>query len=129
MGLDKLHQLSNEITDIITSITPAQTKSIIIPSYSLYPDFLEKSKIEINSFFRNSDLVKNIGECHFELCHILERLNFLKDEFKKPFNQLHIPTTITNLEGFGSLVDKNIKTFECVISDIDKELSIVKEKI
>lgn len=136
--LDKLRQLSNDISDTITSITSTQAKSIIsqnksqnirIPSYSLYPDFLEKSKIEINSFFRNSDLVKDIGECHFELCHILERLNFFKNEFKKPFKQLHIPTTIQNLRGFKSLIDKNIKTFKHVILDIDKKLSIVKKKI
>ncbi len=79
--LDKLIQLSDNISEIINAI---QNESlIIIPSYSLYPDFLEKTKIEINSYFRNSQLVRDIGHCHFELSHISERLKNTKDELSR----------------------------------------------
>ena len=131
--LDKLIQLLDNISQVIKAIQNKST--IIIPSYTFYPNFLEKCKIEINSFFRNSHLVKDVGHCHFELCHIVERLNYSKDELSRfselteAYREINAKYAIHDLEGFKLLIDQNIQTFKSVISYIDRELNRVKEKI
>jgi len=131
--LNKLSQLSEHVSEIINAI---QNKSpIITPSYNLYPDFLEKSKIEINSFFRNSRLVQDVSHCHFELCHISERLKHTKDELARfsdliePYREINARYAVQDLEGFKLLISQNIQTFQRVITDIDNELNQVKKKI
>ena len=118
---DKLHQLSDEARKIITAI--GTNSNPIIPTYSLYPKFLENSKINLNKFYRNIDIVKRIGHCHFELSHIQERLELIKKELRILYDpQLQI----SNVGGFKGLVDSNIIEFQGMINDINSELKKIK---
>jgi len=114
----KLNQLSGEINNIINDLQKGN--KCIMPSYSLYPDFLEKCKIEINSFFLSSELVKEVGECHFELCHILERFSTEKGDLIK--NNPADEFALVNLNGLKILIDDNIHRFSEVISHLDEEI-------
>ena len=114
---EKLKQLSGEVDRLIGALRDWRT-DWIIPTYSIYPDFLEKCKITINTFHKNPVLIKEIGHCHFELCHILARLDLLKEQMFSPLPQN--PAALTeqlkihrvNANGFKGLVDSNIPVFK-----------------
>ncbi len=122
--LGKLRQLGNEMTNIFNLIKAH--KSFAIPSYSLYPDFLEKAKIEQYGFFKNSELVKKIGMCHYELAHVSERLEFFKREYTQGRSGFF---TLGNIGSFMTLISRKVTEFEEVIKDIDEELKRVGESI
>ena len=114
---DKLEQLSLESFKIYNDIING--KDPIIPTYDLYPDFLEQSKIKLNKLFMNSKIVKNIGECHYELSHIKERLNLMKSTLRKNYDP---KIQVKNVQGFKKLVDKNITQFKQLLVLIKKEI-------
>jgi len=61
---------------------------------------------------RDIDLLKEVGHCHFELCHICERLVIFKREADKPPEEKNIKLMIKfNVSGFKNLVDSNIPVF------------------
>ncbi len=115
--IEKLKQLSKDFASIQKQISMGQ--QINIPSYSLYPNFLERAKIEQYVFFKNPVLVKKIGKCHYELAHVSERLNFFK---KKASNKEWSFFNKANLIGYRMLLGHKIKQFKSVISEIDLEL-------
>lgn len=117
----KFDQLKTESDDIIKAIN--KKSSPIIPTYSLYPKFLENSKIGLNKFFKNVNIVKRVGHCHFELSHISERLELLKKELRTAFNP---QKEIANIGGFKKLVESNITEFNNTVNVIDSEISKVK---
>jgi hypothetical protein len=137
---DKLKQLSGELDRLIGALREWRT-DWIIATYSIYPEFLEKCKITINTFHKNPHLVKEVGHCHFELCHILARLDFLKEQMFAPLPQ-H-PAALTeqlkihrvNANGFKGLVDSNIPVFKAtcdlILSEkakVEAELRLQKER-
>ena len=137
---DKLKQLSGELDCLIEQLRHWRTEWII-PTYSIYPDFLEQCKITINRFHRNPTLVKDIGHCHFELCHILERLDLLKRQMYAPLptdaaaltQQLQLHRV--NANGFKGLVDANIPVFQAARESVllqkeamEKKLRIQRER-
>jgi hypothetical protein len=133
-----LDQLSKELDAIVKRLEKWET-SWIIPTYSIYPDFLEKCKGTISEFHKNPKLVKTVGRCHFELCHILARLDFLKREMNVPMDGKNInhelKTRLVNVGGFKLLVDDNIPVFknarEEILSekvDMETELQLKKER-
>lgn len=119
----KLNQLSSELDDLTKRLEAWKT-NWVIPSYSLYPDFLEKCKITINAFFKNPKLVKDVGHCHFELCHILSRLDSLKSLMNTGVTGSHeqimqdLKMRRINCYSFKKLVDANILTFIGVRDEI-----------
>jgi|GEM_PF-5363526 len=129
----KLNQLSGELEKLANTLQ--QRNVFIIPSYSLYPDFLEKCKIALNTFHKNPHLVKEIGHCHFELCHILARLDFLKVEMSTSLQQSQTQLHIANIRGFKELVDSNIPVFKATCdlllaekTSMEHELRLQKDK-
>ncbi|HRI47976.1 MAG TPA: hypothetical protein PK559_12795 [Ignavibacteriaceae bacterium] len=124
--LSKYRQISGEIG---ATVNAAQTgQPFTIPTYTFYPLFLEKQKIELSGFYFNSDLIKDIGHCHFELCHIIERLNLYKTELKG-INQQNVTVVLGNALGFKGLVDSNIITYQNIITKIKSEINNIKNKI
>lgn len=115
--LTKLNQLTTEAQAIILNLS-SQTP-VLIPTYSLYPSFLEQAKLNLSSFNKNPELVKRVGHCHFELSHIQQRLELMKAELRAKSN---LPALISNVGGFKALVDSNITEFNLVISELRKEL-------
>jgi hypothetical protein len=73
---NKLEFLSQQMGNALIAISTHQL--VIQPSYTLYPTFLERAKQELSGSFRNDELVRELGHCHFELCHIVERMNWFK---------------------------------------------------
>jgi hypothetical protein len=137
---NKLKQLSEELDRIAIELK-AWRILWIVPTYSIYPNFLEKCKITINRFQKNPNLVKEVGNCHFELCHILERLNLLKAEMRvslptEPRAMTEqLKTHRVNVEGFKGLVDDNIPVFKaacdlilCEKIKMENSLKLQKER-
>lgn len=129
----KLIQLSGELDNLAKTLD--QRNSFwIVPTYSIYPDFLEKCKITINGFFKNPNLVKELGHCHFELCHILARLDLLKKQLYEPLpNNLAASQQMAihagNVKGFKGLVDSNIPVFKAASEAILEEKTKMEEKL
>jgi hypothetical protein len=91
----------------------------IIPSYSLYPRFLEKSKIELARARRNPDLIRQVSRTHFELSHIAERLVELKRDWSD--GPANLAFARSNLEEFKKLVDDGIPGFNACATALEKE--------
>jgi hypothetical protein len=136
----KLQQLSSELEALEKRLEAWKT-NWVIPTYSIYPDFLEKCKITISAFHKNPKLVKEVGHCHFELCHILARLDFLKKEMNTTMEgsatdiTRELNTRRINCGGFKALVDENIPVFKATREEIlsekvkmDRELQVQKER-
>lgn len=115
--LTKLNQLATEAQAIILNLS-SQTPPLI-PTYSLYPTFLEQAKLNLSSFNKNPELVKRVGHCHFELSHIQQRLELMKTELRMKKNS-HV--LILNVGGFKALVESNVTEFNLVISELKKEV-------
>ena len=135
---DKLQQLSSELDALVKRLEAWKT-NWVIPTYSIYPDFLEKCKTTISVFHKNPKLVKEVGHCHFELCHILARLDFLKKEMNAIIEgsaadiTRELNTRRINCGGFKALVDSNIPVFQAAREEIlsektqmDRELQVQK---
>jgi hypothetical protein len=116
-----LKKLVSEVKVIITSLS-AQTPALI-PTYSLYPSFLEQAKLNLSGFNKNPDIVKRVGHCHFGLSHIQQRLELMKNELKNP---KHLQILIANVSGFKSLVESNIEDFEYLATEMEKEVNQLK---
>jgi hypothetical protein len=106
---ERLDQLSEELGKLAATLGTAGSVRVIIPSYSLYPKFLERSKLELAKFHRNAALVKKVSRTHFELCHIAERLSELKKTFAD--GSTNSAFTRSNVEGFKSLIDDDAPGF------------------
>jgi hypothetical protein len=118
----KLNQLSSEVSEIIVKLSSQASPHI--PTYSLYPSFLEQAKLNLSGFNKNPDIVKSVGQCHFELSHIQQRLEQMKIELRTAT----IPDAlISNVKGLKNLVEVNIKLFETVLSELKKEVKQLKK--
>ena len=106
---DKFNFLSAQISTFLA-------ERRIIPSYKFYPSFLEQGKLRLNEFMRNSDLVKQVGHCHFELGHICERMEIFRREC-----DVTNPLPMANAIGFKRLVDSNIPVFKTTADALRKE--------
>lgn len=116
--ISKFNQLATESLDIIKKIE--QNGNPIIPTYSIYPKYLEDAKIKFNEFFMNVDIVNRISHCHFELSHISERLELIKKELRSNYDK---DLEISNVAGFNKLINSNIIEFTAVSKSIDNEIS------
>lgn len=129
----KLIQLSGELGELAI-ILKRRDVDWSVQSYSIYPDFLEKCKITMNTFYKNPNLVKEIGNCHFELCHILARLDWHKDQMSAPLPEgllrnSHLAVHLTNVNGFKGLVDLNIPVFKATREEILAEKLKMEHKL
>lgn len=121
--ISKLEQLKIDSNNIINAIK-IQNSPPVIPTYSIYPKFLENSKIELSKFYKNADIIKRVGHCHFELSHICERLELIKKELRTHYNS---QIEIANICGFLKLVESNLIEFNAVVQTISKELKKIKD--
>lgn len=119
--ISKLKQLDNESLSIIHNIRINEKP--IIPTYSLYPKYLEDAKIRINIFFKNADIVKRISHCHFELSHLSERLELMKKELRTDYDS---DIEISNVGGLNKLESSNIREFTDVIEELSSEINKYK---
>jgi len=95
----KLINLESNLTQIISDLD--HNRSPEIPTYNFYPSLTGKLKIQLSSYQIDSDLIFKITICHFELCHINERLNLYKYELRQDYDN---STMILNLVGFRTLI-------------------------
>jgi len=122
-----LDQLSGELGRIAGGFAKVPHDPFIIPTYSLYPKFLEQSKIDLARFRRNADLVRRVSRTHFELSHIAERLAELKrDWIEGPAN---LALARSNVEGFKKLVDDDIPGFASCAEALRVELETVQSEL
>jgi len=119
----KLDELKSDSNNIIIAIK-TQNSPPIIPTYSIYPKFLENSKIELSKFYKNVEIVKRVGHCHFELSHIFERLELIKLELRTKYDP---QKEIANIGGFLKLVESNITEFSLVAEVIGTELKTIRD--
>lgn len=118
--IGKLRVLKDDIAKFIGDLESGNTT--IIPSYSIYPNLLEKSKSEIMSFHRNADLIEEISLCHYELCHVLERLNKFKNP-KQGDSLIKI-----NAESFMVLVETCFSEFESLNTNIKDRMKEIRKQ-
>jgi len=124
----KLKQMAEEMVKLISAMEKGGIS--VLPSYTFYPEFLGKCKIELNHFFKNNDLVKEVGYCHFELCHIVNRLKHHRNDILNSTDKRGSSKyTISDLKGFTGLISSNIDKFNQTILEIDKELTHWGSKI
>ncbi|MGA2787474.1 MAG: hypothetical protein ABSF60_08095 [Verrucomicrobiota bacterium] len=102
---NKFGFLSNQIGEAIKAAM--QGRPAARPSYSFYPAFLERAKQDLCSFFKNEELVRELGHCYFELCHIVERV-----EWYKSVQAERLVFEVNNIQGVKALIDSNIPVFE-----------------
>jgi hypothetical protein len=102
---NKFEFLSNQIGDAVEAAMHG--RPVARPSYSFYPAFLERAKQELCSFFKNEELVRELGHCYFELCHIVERV-----EWYKSVQVERLVFEVNNIRGVKTLIDSNIPVFE-----------------
>jgi len=125
----KLEQVDREIENLQKEFKE-NTGHYVVPSYSFYPGFLEQSKIELNKFFENSEIVDAVGHCHFELCHIADRLDSVKRMFSDTSTELlkgmdlinRLYAMAKNFEGINALIKNNITDFKKTISKMEIEI-------
>ena len=122
----KFIQLSGEVGAAVTAAQSGQ--SVILPTYRFYPDFLENQKIELTKFHIDSELIKDLGQCHFELRHIVERLTLYLEQMNS-LNSQNVTIYLGNALGFKGLLDVNTKTFEDAIIKFQIEIDKTKDQI
>jgi hypothetical protein len=119
---NKLEFLSQQMGNAMVAINTHQP--VIQPSYTLYPTFLERAKQELSGFFKSDELVRELGHCHFELCHIVERVNW----YKSLTAQL-LPANFNNIGGIKRLIDSNIPVFKRVADLFEKEENQIRSNL
>jgi hypothetical protein len=123
---DKLGSLSGQLGKLAADLR-AGTGTYVFPSYTVYPAFLEKMRLDLVSFGRNREIVLDLGSCYFELGHILERLNQLKSalgtQHFKPQDM------VTNVDGTKGLVDQNIQSYKDAAGKFDVEIERIKAEL
>lgn len=118
--IGKLRILKDDLAKFIEALESG--KSTVVPSYSIYPNLLEKSKSEIMSFHRNADLIEQVSKCHYELCHVLERLN----KFKNP--KQGDALIALNAQGFMDLVENCFSKFETLNTNIKEQMNEIRSQ-
>ncbi|HUI28825.1 MAG TPA: hypothetical protein VLX91_01320 [Candidatus Acidoferrales bacterium] len=122
----KFIQLSGEVAAAV--IAAQNNQPVILPTYRLYPDFLENQKIELSKFHFDSELIKDVGYCHFELRHIIERLTLYLEQMIS-LNPQNATVYLGNALGFKGLLDGDTKTFEDTINRFQAEVDKTKDQI
>jgi len=116
---DKLRQLSSEFKDIISALRNRSERVFLVPSYGVYPAFLEHVKLQLSEFYREESLVRQLSACHFELEHIRDRLEEAKRALRaSPPEPAGYPA---NLAGFVLLLDNDVKVFAATAQSLDDE--------
>ncbi len=130
----KLKKLSQDLEEVVKKLTQWKV-DWIIPSYGVYPDFLEKCKITISEHQKNSLIVKNVGHCHFELCHISARLDLFKKQMETQLSQdggartHELSIRLINCEGFKKLVDSNVVVFTNTRDELLAEAKLIEKQL
>ena len=114
--ISKLNILTSQVQDALDSL---DNRHVLVPSYTFYPSLLEQLKVELASFLREEELIKQVGHCHFELAHVVERL----DTYKSRVPDKCDPAYVTNVEGFKSLVDATVSAFESTRHNLEEWLN------
>ena len=138
----KLEFLRKQLDDTI-QFFDGKSYRFETPTYSIYPSFLENSKSEIMSFHRDADMIDEVTHCHYELCHVLERMKRHSEKMKE-FKQLAPPNLKDGMEiwidyqeneemklnvmGFRGLVDNCIKSFENARSKLKVRMEEILEQ-
>jgi uncharacterized membrane protein len=125
----KIEQLSGEVTTNITALQNSGTANNpvvhpVFPTYRFYPNFLENQKIELSKFHFNSDLVKEVGTCHFELSHALSRLDFYITDMKS-LNQQNAAVIFGNSNNFVGMLNSVANTFGGAITKLTTEIESI----
>lgn len=132
-------QLSERAEGISFSVQMPTTLRLGVPTYDIYPDALEKAKLSLFDALRSSDLVEEIGHCHYELCHIRRRLAHVIETVTR-YNamprhseslgdvlraKLEVDVVIDDARGFRGLVESNKLVFENCAKWITEEIARV----
>ncbi len=105
---NKLSQLESFNTQILEDLETG--KIPVVPTYSFFPEHLSQMKALLCQHQRNPELIREVTECHFEICHITERLDHTKSVLRDNINN---DIEILNIRGFNKLISKTASLFEC----------------
>lgn len=121
----KLVQIKNQIDEIIPALTSEQR--VIVPTYTVYPGFIENLKTELARDVEEPDLVKKLSHCHFELAHIARRLADNISMTGK--GKGSVKDQQARWGGLRKLVNSNITTFKSFESTLDKRRSNLEQSL
>ena len=117
----KLKQLVEQIDSDLVNLGSG---TLTVPSYSFYPEFLAGLRANLTERrLIRSALFAALGNCHFELSHLAQRLEENKarlhttDFSKGDALQLYV----ANWKGLQELARQNIATFESVSVELRLE--------
>lgn len=113
----KLKYLSDQLGALVNAFESPNNGRLVLPSYTLYPSFLEQAKNRLAEFMRQPELVKEVGHCHFELGHVVKRLDRLQTS--RPMRNDEYRSNLLNFKG---LVDQTTGEFERVATMINRSL-------
>ena len=115
-NLGKLEQLEKELGKFVKTLTGQGGQHAFIPSYTVYPEFLEHQRRLIAEHgLSGSETVKNLGHCAFELRHIAKRIADARTSGQ--------PTiSASDWQGTHGLVSTNVKTFQGVLEELSAQL-------
>jgi uncharacterized coiled-coil DUF342 family protein len=118
----KLKQLSQELRPEYFR----RDDGVILPSYDFYPSFIERSKNEMLGTSRDDELIRIVGNCHFELCHTQGKLT----SFRMNVNQRRRvdEELLVNADGLRQLVDNTASEFEHASRHIDVAIAQLNKK-
>lgn len=116
---EKLKQLSAHLAKVGQSQPPIPGMSgIVVPSYDLYPAFLEKAKLELTTFPQTLPIVSRVGSCHYELCHIQEKLAWFKQLAANQQGPQWLMNVVLTAGGLRGLANQNIASFEATANEL-----------
>jgi len=111
--LSKITQLVADIEEDIRNLSP-QTGATV-PSYSLYPEFLASLRLALaDRMLVRPFISRVVGECHFELSHLSQRLEENKGNLHllNLTNSASVLAHVGNWRGLQKLASENEDRFK-----------------
>jgi hypothetical protein len=116
--LDRLKQ------DLEQAIAAAKTNTpFSFPSYSLSPAFVDKLKSELLDYPHTTSLISVMGNLHFELVHIQQRMDGLYETVKDGLVDTNF---FRRLQGTQGLIDMNLEALKSGEKTIADKLAAVE---
>ncbi len=116
----KLRELSSDMANVRRNSSPVPgMEGIAVPSYDLLPAFLEKAKLQLADFHQTLPLVSEVGNCHYELCHLQGKLTSFKEMASTAQGPQCLPFVVLMAGGLRGLANENTQLFEAVAKEVN----------
>jgi hypothetical protein len=112
----KLKQISSDTTFIAEHSNEFSGVNLV-PSYKVYPEHIEKLKIEICGETKNRELAVMLVQCHYDLSHVAEKMASLVQMGSKSGDFISL-----NAKQLARVADSTVKHFELTATILETEI-------